>query len=117
MHILYIHQHFAIPSGSTGTRSYEFARRWVKAGHNVTVITGHYDIGGLAFSKATQKIDGIQIVIAGHRYSNKQTFIRRSISFLSFMWYAFFVGMKQKEIDIIFATSTPLTIGVPAILL
>ena len=47
MHILYLHQHFATPAGTTGTRSYEFARRWAKAGHKVTVITGHFDIGGL----------------------------------------------------------------------
>ena len=29
MHILYIHQYFTTPLGITGTRSYEFARRWV----------------------------------------------------------------------------------------
>ena len=39
MHILYIHQYFATPRGGTGTRSYEFARRWVRAGHRVTMLT------------------------------------------------------------------------------
>ena len=81
MHILYIHQHFATPRGNTGTRSYEFARRWVSSGHNVTMITGHYDIGGLDLYKGRkQVIDGINVIIAGTRYSNKQSFIRRIFS-------------------------------------
>jgi hypothetical protein len=39
MHILYIHQYFTTPLGITGTRSYEFARRWVAQGHKVTMLT------------------------------------------------------------------------------
>ncbi len=117
MNILYLHQHFALPSGSTGTRSYEFAKRWVKAGHQVTVITGHYDLGGLEYTKKPQIIDGIKVLIVGTKYSNKMSFIKRVCSFLSFMFFAFIAGLKQKNIDVVFATSTPLTIGIPAILL
>lgn len=117
MHILYIHQHFAIPAGTTGTRSYEFARRWVAAGHKVTVITGHYDIGGLEYSKKIQTIDGIDIRIAGTKYSNKQSFFRRLMSFAGFVLFSFIAGMRVKNVDIIYATSTPLTIGIPAMFL
>lgn len=117
MNILYLHQHFAVPSGSTGTRSYEFAKRWVKEGHNVTVICGHYDIGGLEYSKEPQIIDGIKVIIAGTRYSNKMSFIKRIFAFLSFIFFSFIAGLKQKNIDVIYATSTPLTIGIPAIFL
>lgn len=117
MHILYIHQHFAVPSGSTGTRSYEFARRWVKAGHRVTVITGHYDIGGLKYSRQPQIIDGIEVRIVGTKYSNKQSFFRRLMSFAGFVLFSFIAGMRVKNVDVIYATSTPLTIGIPAMLL
>ena len=120
MHILYIHQHFATPAGSTGTRSYEFARRWVKAGHKVTLITGHYDIGGLQVNKALyqkQIIEGINVVIVGIKYSNKQSYIRRIISFLSFCILSIFAGIKTKGVDVIYATSTPLTVGIPAIVI
>ena len=117
MSILYLHQHFALPSGSTGTRSYEFAKRWVKAGHKVTVICGHYDLGGLEYTRESQIIDGIKVLIVGTKYSNKMRFIKRVFSFLSFMFFAFIAGLKQKNVDVIFATSTPLTIGIPAILL
>ena len=40
MRILYIHQHFCTPQGAGGTRSYEFARRWVARGHSVRVLCG-----------------------------------------------------------------------------
>lgn len=117
MHILYIHQHFATPAGTTGTRSYEFARRWVKAGHKVTVITGHYDIGGLAYSRKPQVVDGIEVRIAGTKYSNKQSFFRRLMSFAGFVFFSFIAAMRVKNIDVIYATSTPLTVGIPAMLL
>lgn len=117
MHILYIHQHFAVPDGTTGTRSYEFARRWVLAGHKVTVITGYYDIGGLNYSKTPQYVDGIKVVFVGTQYSNKQSFIRRVISFLVFIILSIVAGLKTKNVDVIYATSTPLTVGIPAMVL
>lgn len=120
MHILYIHQHFATPRGSTGTRSYEFARRWVKAGHKVTLITGHYDVGGLELGKKLiqkQSVEKIDIVVTGTRYSNKQSYIRRIISFLSFCLFCIYAGLRTKNIDVIYATSTPLTVGIPGMVL
>jgi glycosyltransferase involved in cell wall biosynthesis len=120
MHILYIHQHFATPSGSTGTRSYEFARRWVKAGHKVTLITGHYDIGGLELGKGLiqkQSTEGINVVIVGTTYSNKQSYLRRIISFLCFMFLSIYAGLRTKAVDVTYATSTPLTMGIPAMVL
>jgi len=120
MHILYLHQHFAIPAGSTGTRSYEFARRWVKAGHQVTIITGHYDIGGLEKPSSLvekRKIYGIDVIITGTTYSNKQSFLRRTFSFFSFTLLSILAGLRVKNADVIYATSTPLTVGIPAMIL
>ncbi len=120
MHILYLHQHFAVPSGTTGTRSYEFAKRWVKAGHKVTVISGKYDISGLADNKKflfEKQIEGIRVIVVGTRYSNKQNFIKRVLSFFTFMFFSIFAAFKAKKVDVIFATSTPLTIGIPAMVL
>jgi glycosyltransferase involved in cell wall biosynthesis len=120
MHILYIHQHFATPAGSTGTRSYEFARRWVKAGHKVTLIAGHYDIGGLQVSGALcqkQNIEGINVVVVGTKYSNKQSYLRRITSFLSFCLLSIYAGLRTKGVDVIYASSTPLTVGITAIVI
>jgi glycosyltransferase involved in cell wall biosynthesis len=120
MHILYIHQHFATPAGSTGTRSYEFARRWVKAGHKVTLITGYYDLGGLQMGKTLyqkQIIEGINVVIVGTKYSNKQSYLHRILSFISFCLLSIYAGIRIKNVDVIYATSTPLTVGIPAMVI
>ncbi len=120
MHILYIHQHFATPAGSTGTRSYEFARRWVKAGHKVTLIAGRYDIGGLQVDRAIyqkQTIEGINVVVVGTKYSNKQSHLRRITSFLSFCFLSIYAGLRTKGVDVIYASSTPLTVGIPAMVI
>jgi glycosyltransferase involved in cell wall biosynthesis len=120
MHILYIHQHFAVPKGSTGTRSYEFARRWVKAGHKVTLITGYCDIGGLELGKGLiqkQTIEGINLVVVAARYGQKLSFSARIMSFLCFCLFSIYVGLRTKQVDVIYATSTPLTVGIPAMAL
>jgi glycosyltransferase involved in cell wall biosynthesis len=120
MHILYIHQHFATPAGSTGTRSYEFARRWVKAGHKVTLISGYYDIGGLELRTGLiqkQTVEGINVVVAGTKYSNKQSYLRRVMSFLSFCLLSIYVGLRAKKIDVMYVSSTPLTVGIPAMVI
>jgi glycosyltransferase involved in cell wall biosynthesis len=120
MHILYIHQHFATPTGKSGTRSYEFARGWVKAGHRVTIITGCYDIGGLESKGGIYQnynVDGINVIMVGTRYSNKQSYLRRILSFLSFCFLSIIAGLKIKNVDIIYATSTPLTVGITSLVL
>jgi len=119
MHILYIHQHFAVPAGSTGTRSYEFARRWVEAGHTVTVLSGRYDIGGLhpkpgLISRLV--IDGIQVIVVGTTYSNKQSYPRRAFAFVCFTLLATCVALWLRNVDVVYATSTPLTVGIPAMI-
>ena len=116
MHILYLHQHFALPSGSTGTRSYEFARRWVKAGHKVTVLCGRGDICGLP-EQSEFNIEGIEVNIVGVIYSQKQSFIHRIWAFLYFIFACIWHGIRIKNVEVIYATSTPLTIGIPAMMI
>ncbi|HUK64839.1 MAG TPA: hypothetical protein VLV15_15975, partial [Dongiaceae bacterium] len=41
--VLIFYQYYSTPQGSWGTRYYEFTRRWVAAGHDVTVVTSIYD--------------------------------------------------------------------------
>ena len=108
----------AVP-GTTGTRSYELARRWAKAGHQVTLICGKSDQSGLDLdNKETHyTIDGINIIALNMSYSNSLSFIRRVFSFMRFVILSFWIGLRVKDVDIIYATSTPLTIGIPAILL
>ncbi|RTZ99826.1 MAG: glycosyltransferase WbuB [Deltaproteobacteria bacterium] len=120
MKILYFHQHFSTPAGSTGTRSYEMAKALVEAGHEVTMICGNYHGGVTGLSGSFQKgkrvgmVDGIRVVELELAYSNYQSFLKRSLIFLGFAIRSIAIALRD-SCDLIIATSTPLTAGLPGI--
>lgn len=121
MHILYLHQHFVTRSGNSGGRSHEFSRILVERGHKVTLVTGAYDRGGLEIPKGRwvwrTEVDGIEVIMVRVPYGQRMSVVSRIWSFLQFMMLAAVAGARVKGIDVIFATSTPLTIAVPGLVL
>ena len=120
MRVLYYHQHFSTPDGKTGTRSYEFARHLVERGHQVTMICGSYGAGRSGLSGNFQDgkregiVHGIEVIEFALPYSNQDRFIKRGLTFLRFAWRSTRVAFAR-QYDLIFATSTPLTAGIPGI--
>jgi len=114
MHILYIHQYFNTLSQRGGTRSYEMARRFVAAGHSVDVITSWRHSSEEAARYRLEEINGIKIHWLRVPYSNHMSYRERIQAFLKF---ALAASHKAVQIggDIVFATSTPLTIALPGI--
>lgn len=116
MHVIYIHQHFATKQGATGTRSYEMSRRLLRAGHQVTMICGDYAPGGVQARSGCRvtehDIDGIRVLQVSEPYANQMGLIRRALAFGRFARAAtgLIRGLKG---DLVFATSTPLTVGIP----
>ena len=112
MQILYLHQYFNTPQMSGGTRSYEMARRLVSAGHEVHMITSDRDHSAKGDWRVTHEA-GIVVHWLSVPYSNRMPYRKRIEAFL---WFAFKSGMRSACLpaDVIFATSTPLTIVLPA---
>ena len=113
MKITYIHQYFNTPSMWGSHRSYEMAKRLVKIGHDVHVVTSY-----LKEDKKKSfdtEIDGIKVHWIPVPYSNHMTFKRRIWAFIKFSLFAIPAVIKRKS-DLIFATSTPLTICIPALI-
>lgn len=121
MKILYIHQYFATRKSATGTRSYEFSKILHEKGHEITILTGDSKIKQLTKNskkRVTELIyEGLKIKAIKNNYDNKFNSVRRIYSFLSFLIQASFFPIKNKDYDVIFATSTPLTIAIPALIL
>lgn len=117
MKILYFYQYFTIPKGSYSTRVYEFARRWVKAGDSVTVITSVYDKSGLAPESLISHFDveGIDVRMINIRLSNKHGVLFRLFTFAAYAliasWYALVLPA-----DVVVTSSGPLTVGLPGLL-
>ena len=121
MHILYMHQHFTTRRGFTGNRSYEFSRFLLERGHKITMICSGVENEPRLTLQPNElyrevEIDGIHCVpiraananplaITGHSGA------RRMMGFLNFVRVAKRVGRKLPKPDVVFATHTPLTIG------
>lgn len=119
MKIIYLHQYFTTPDFNGGVRSYQFAKRLVASGHQVDLVTSaaFYPVkktGKFRFI-STQLVDGINVHVIHIKYGNKMSFFRRVISFFLFMLISSIYVLSLGKRDLVFATSTPLTIGVPAL--
>jgi len=114
MKIIYLHQYFNTPDMSGGTRSYEMARRMVSAGHEVHLVTSYRDELKEKKDWFVSNESGISVHWYPVPYSNHMTYLKRIKAFFTFAWAA---KNKASHLggDVILATSTPLTIALPAI--
>lgn len=118
MRLIYIHQYFVTNEGTSGTRSYDVAKYLVSMGHEVTLITGVHDQSSLPRLPwyrffQVHNIDGIRVVACNAWYSNSLTVRGRMWSWLKFAKLATWTALRAGKADLIFATSTPPTVGIP----
>ena len=115
MKYLYFHQYFLTPDLSGETRSYEMARRLVSNGFEVDMVTTDQSASRSNKSWRVSTEAGIRVHWANVEYNSRMGYTRRIIAFLHFAAKAVLRGVKL-DADVIFATSTPLTIAIPAII-
>lgn len=120
MKVLYFHQHFVTPRGAGAIRSYMMARRLIERGHQVTMVCGTHQ-GGTAglespFVRGQRRgdVDGIDVIELDLAYSNKDGLLRRTGTFLKFALASVLIALRE-PCDVVFATTTPLTAGIPGI--
>lgn len=119
MRILYFHQHFATPDGNSSIRAYQMAQALIRRGHEVTLVcgssTGRSGLSGdFIKGKRSGLVDGIEVIEFELPYSNYDNFIKRSITFIRFALRSMKVALTRKY-DLLFASTTPLTTGIPGI--
>ena len=114
MRVVYLHQYFNTPEMSGGTRSYEMARRLVAAGHQVDLLTTWREPTAKRGWFVTQEA-GITVHWLPVPYSNHMGARERLRAFWRFATTSARRAASLPA-DVIFATSTPLTIAVPAII-
>ncbi|MGA5301789.1 glycosyltransferase family 4 protein [Nucisporomicrobium flavum] len=103
---------------SGGTRSFEQARRLAARGHEVHIVTSDVVGDDLAKKPKYRWRRTVEAGVNVHwfpvRYSNGMPFSRRLRAFAEFMVVASVRATRLKA-DLVFATSTPLTVAVPGI--
>jgi glycosyltransferase involved in cell wall biosynthesis len=113
MKIAYLHQYFNTPIMPGGTRSFEMARRLVAAGHEVELITSCREPSAGDDWYVTNE-EGINVHWFPVAYSNNMGFRERLWAFLRFALASAKKAASIKS-DVVFATSTPLTIVIPGL--
>ncbi len=114
-HILYIHQYFKFPDEGGGTRSYDLSTKFVEAGHKVIVLSATSDpkYKNIKLWNIVYR-DGVEIHYVYMPYNNSMSYLQRMWVFFKFLWLTSFKALAIKA-DLVLATSTPLTIGIPAL--
>lgn len=112
MKILFLTENFPPETNAAATRVYERAIHWVKAGHDVTVITSapNFPIGRLFDGyrnhwRRAETMSGIRVVRVKTFIARNEGVVLRTFDFLSFMASAFVFGLLERRPEIVTATS------------
>lgn len=112
MRILFITDNFPPEGNAPASRTFEHAVRWVRAGHEVTVITGAPNFPeGVIFPGyrnrwyCVEDMAGVRVVRAKTYITANEGFVKRTLDYLSFMVSGFLAGLVQTRPDVIIGTS------------
>lgn len=119
MRIIYFHQHFDTPQVGGAIRSYEFSKKLIKRGHHVIMVTGgareKFNLPETKNKNVYRgNIDGIDVIQIALPYSNNDGLLKRASIFIKFAIKSIRFAMNE-DYDIAYATTTPLTAGIPCI--
>ena len=117
MKILYIHQYFSTPDSTIPGRSYEFGRRLVEHGHEVHMLCSDAYLTklppGRQGSVHSMEVEGINVHAVRCAYRQTMSPLRRILAFLTFVYFSRAAISRMGDFEVVFATSTPLTVGIP----
>jgi colanic acid biosynthesis glycosyl transferase WcaI len=119
--ILYVSQYFPPEMGAPAARAVELARHWVRAGHDVTVLTGfpNHPTGlvpeewrpRLRNLVYRENVEGIRVVRTWLLPLPNRKAHERMLNYGSFCVSAAWRGMELSPPDVVIATSPQLLVG------
>jgi glycosyltransferase involved in cell wall biosynthesis len=119
MRVVYLYQYYKSLQGSGSTRAYEFVRRLRAAGHDVLVISSSARLVGFSGRRrlgvVEGDVDGVAVWAVPSAYSNRMGYLSRIREFLRFAWLSSLAVLRARRPDVIYASSTPLTVAIPAL--
>ena len=112
MKILFLTDNFPPETNAPATRTYEHARSWVAAGHEVTILgnvpnfpTGKVFPGYKNKPWQRETMDGIRVVRVWTYVTANEGFLKRSLDYFSFAVTGVIGGLFLPRPDVIVATS------------
>ena len=112
MHILVLTDNFIPEIAAPSFRAHDHAKRWLEAGHEVTIVTcvpnwprGEPFPGYKNRFYQEEWIDGIRVIRLWSYMSANKGFLRRTLDYVSFMLSAILFFRRYPKFDVILATS------------
>jgi len=112
LHIHFLTDNFPPETNAPATRTFEHARRWVKAGAKVTVVTTAPNFpAGQLFAGYRNRlfqrewIDGVEVIRVWSYITANEGFARRTLDYLSFMVTGFLASLFLPRPNVIVSTS------------
>ena len=112
MHILFLTDNFPPEVNAPASRTFEHCREWVKAGHQVTVITGAPNFPkGKVFDGYQNRLwqqetmAGIRVIRVWTYITANEGFAKRTLDYLSYMVAGFLAGLFVRRVNVVVGTS------------
>lgn len=112
MHILFLTDNFPPEVNAPASRTFEHCREWVRAGHQVTVITcapnfpkGRVFDGYSNKIWQTEELGGVHVIRVWSYITANEGFIKRILDYQSFMVAATVAAMFVRRVDVVVGTS------------
>jgi hypothetical protein len=112
MRILFFSHYFHPEGNAPASRTYENCKRWVHAGHDITVITCTPNVpDGVVYDgyrnhfRHREMVDGVEVIRVWTYIAANKGILRRIMNYISYMFNAVFFGLFIKRPDVIIATS------------
>lgn len=123
MHILFLTDNFPPESNAPATRTYEHAVRWIRAGHNVTVVTCFPNFpNGKVFDGynngwySSEYMNDIKVLRVKTYMTANQGFLKRTLDYVSFMLAGSIAACFVRKPDVVIATSPQFFCGMAGLM-
>lgn len=117
MKILYLCQVFEVGSDAGSERHFFFCKYAVNSGHHATAVTSNVDYKNACVKiqgesgTVTRSVAGVNIHYV-YSYANfRGSFLKRFYYYLTYFFSTIAQSFRVKQVDVIYAVSTPLTVG------
>ena len=123
MRILFFSHYYPPEVNAPASRTSEHCRAWVKAGHDVTVITcapnhpsGKLHPGYANKWRQSETIDGVRVVRVWTYLAANEGFLRRTLNYVSYMLTATLAAWRETKPDVVVSTSPQFFCGLAGLL-